>query len=127
MKQCPLLKSILLKPSPATAIFLDPSDYRALVKVCFCASSVSAFPWATKFVVCMCVHAATRVANSLLKAGQGEESEFLKPVWAHLDVIGRRKKGSCVLGNSSRKKPDPTQHNPARYSAKPANTGGCNG
>lgn len=49
-----------------------------------------------------------------LKAGPSEGSEFFKKqVRAHLVVIGRSKKGPCVLGNWQRK-PDPTQCNPAR-------------
>ena len=60
--------------------------------------------------------------SSELNVGQSEESGK-KTVWAHLVVIGRRKKGPCVLGTGSKRL---TQPNPARYSSEPANMGGKN-
>ena len=75
--------------------------------------------------VCECVSqnmckffcALTCVTRSGLKTRPNAGSEFIKQVWAHLVVIGRRKKGPCVLGTGSESptKPSITQPCPVQY------------
>lgn len=45
--------------------------------------------------------AVTHMTRLELKAQASEGSESLKPVWAHLVVIGKRISGPCVLGTGS--------------------------
>ncbi len=66
----------------------------------------------TKFGVCVW----TRLE---LKARLSEGSEFLKHVWAHLVVIGRRKKGPCVLGTGSKSLTQPSVTQPSTVQNQP--------
>lgn len=97
------------------------------VTKCVCVFlSVSQNTCFTKFGESVHVCAVTRMTCLELKARLSEGSEFLKQVWAHLVVIGRRKKGPCVLGTGSKSltQPSITQPSPVQYSAELANTKG---
>lgn len=54
-----------------------------------------------------------------LKARLSEGSEFLKQAWAHLVVIGRRKKGPCVLGTGSKSLTQPSITQPNTVQNQP--------
>lgn len=126
---------MLLEPIPSLGFLLGPCDYSASTRQCLCAClsqsvcvflSVSQNTCFTKFGESVHVCAVTRMTCLELKARLSEGSEFLKQVWAHLVVIGRRKKGPCVLGTGSKSltQPSITQPSPVQYSAEPANTKG---
>lgn len=119
--KCPLLKGLLLEPIPALR-FLSTCDYIASAKLCLCVRLSSS----VCVCVCACVYlclylslhmwiCAPPLPPNLVRLcllqlvlltcsweqGWVVGSEFLEQVWAHLVVIGRRKKGPCVLGTGS--------------------------
>lgn len=121
----PLLKTMLLEPIPALGFLLGPCDYSASARLCLCAclsqsSCVCAYSFvrmcSTKFW-CVCV--VTRMTHWELKARLSAGSEFLKQVPAHLVVIGRRKKGPCVLGTGSKTLTQPCITQPCTVQNQP--------
>lgn len=69
------------------------------------------------------VFAVTRMTCLELKAGLSEGSESLKPVWAHLVVIGKRKNGPCVLGTGSKNLTQPSITLPSTVQNEPTHRG----
>lgn len=86
------------------------------VFVCMPVTKVCALEYVLHQVCC--VSAVTCVTHFELKAGL-KGSEFLQEVWAHLVVIGRRKKGPCVLGTGSRRLTQPNVTQPSTVQNQP--------
>ena len=102
--------------------------HRIVVCVCVCAYSFVRM-CCTKFCsVCVCEwvreSAVTRMTRWELKARLSAGSEFLKQVPAHLVVIGRRKKGPCVLGTGSKTLTQPFITQPCTVQNQPKLGGG---
>lgn len=95
-------------------------------RVCLCAFlSVYESMFPTKFGE----HKPAVAAASCLelKSGLREGSEFLKQVWAHLVVIGRRKKSSYVLGTGSKSLTQPSITQPSTVQNQPTQGRGAGG